>query len=117
MRVGCLPELKVHEAVSRVSQLLKAKEGQVKVVHIPTARWVGACHCGAAAIILQTRAAVSDMNVDGVVGIEQPHGLHHNTFNDVRTVFAQCNTGVAVILYSIALPCHSTIIKQAQQSL
>ena len=63
----CLPELCVHNTVDRVGQLLEAKEGQVKVVDIATARWVGACHSVAASIKLQARAAVSHPDIDGVV--------------------------------------------------
>lgn len=79
-RPWCLPELKVHETVGRVSQLLKAEEGQVKVVYIATARWVGACHSCASTVKLQAWAAVCDMDVYGVVRLaEQPHGLQgHN---------------------------------------
>ena len=47
-----LPELKVHQTICGMSQLLESKVGQVKVVDISTARWIDTSHGCAAAIIL-----------------------------------------------------------------
>lgn len=50
------------------------------MVDITAARWVGARHSCAAAVILQAWAAVSNMDVNGVVTSQQSKGLHENTF-------------------------------------
>ena len=48
-------------------QLLEAKEGQVKVIDIATARGIHSSHGGAAGVKLQAWAVVCDMDKDGVV--------------------------------------------------
>ena len=59
-------------------QLLKAIVGQVKVVHVATARDVFACDSCAAIVILQARAVVCDMDEDRVVWRAcQIQGLQH----------------------------------------
>ena len=54
------------------------------MVDIATAWWVDTSHSGAAVVILQARAVVCDVDVDGACGASQSKPLH-STSNPVRS--------------------------------